>query len=82
MNGCMTCSLIFMRFYDFSCSFSLECLDISTDVVTATFEADENLPQPVNDATAPIPVVDDEINEDNEEIFIVVLTVESATIKF
>ena len=53
-------------------------LFLSTDVVTVTFEADENLPQPVNDATAPIPVVDDEINE----IFIVVLTVESATIKF
>jgi len=53
-------------------------LFLSTDVVTVTFEADENLPQPVNDATAPIPVVDDEINE----IFIVVLMVESATIKF
>lgn len=68
-----------MRFNDFSCSFSLEYLDFSTDVVTVTFEADEDLPQPVNDAIAPIPVVDDEINE---ELFIVVLTVESATIEF
>ena len=44
----------------------------------ATFPADEFGPQ-INDLDAPIVIFDDEINEALEEVFIVVLTLQSST---
>ena len=43
-----------------------------------TFQADEFGPQ-INDMPTPIVIFDDEINEALEEVFIVVLTLESST---
>ena len=43
-----------------------------------TFEADEFGAQ-INDMAAPVNISDDELNEALEEIFIVVLTLESST---
>ena len=44
----------------------------------ATFPADEFGPQ-INDLAAPIVIFDDEINEAPEEVFIVVLSLQSST---
>ena len=47
-------------------------------MVVVTFPADETGPQ-INDISAPIVIFDDELNEALEEIYIVVLTLESST---
>ena len=52
--------------------------DFSLDVVMVTFPADEFGGQ-TNDVDAPVVIVDDEINEALEEVFIMVLTLENAT---
>ena len=52
--------------------------DFSSEVAVVIFQADEFGPQ-INDVPAPIVIFDDEINEALEEIFIVVLTLESSS---
>ena len=52
--------------------------DFSSDVVVVTFEADE-FGRQINDMAAPIVIFDDELNEALEEVFIVVLTLQSST---
>ena len=52
--------------------------DFSLDIVTVTFPADEFGGQ-INDVDAPVVIVDDEINEALEEVFIMVLTLENVT---
>ena len=52
--------------------------DFSSDVITVTFPADETGTQ-INDMPAPIVIFEDEINEALEEVFIVVLTLQSST---
>ena len=52
--------------------------DFSSDVIVVTFQADEMGTQ-INDLAAPVVIFDDEINEALEEVFIVVLTLQSST---
>ena len=52
--------------------------DFSSDVIMVTFPADEGGAQ-INDVAAPIVIFDDEINEALQEVFIVVLSLESST---
>ena len=52
--------------------------DFSPDVIIVTFQADEAGTQ-INDMPAPITILDDQLNEALEEVFIVVLTLESST---
>ena len=52
--------------------------DFSSDVIMVTFQADETGTQ-MNDMAAPINISDDELNEALEEVFIVVLTLQSST---
>ena len=51
--------------------------DFNNTVITATFEADEG-GNPQTDLDVPIPVIDDEINEADNQFFIVQLVVVSA----
>ena len=51
--------------------------DFSTDVITIRFEADQTGPQ-VNEVTAPVPIVDDDIDEAQEEVFMIDLTLLSS----
>ena len=52
--------------------------DFFSDVIMVTFPADEIGPQ-INDVAASIVIFDDEINEALQEVFIVVLSLESST---
>ena len=52
--------------------------DFSSDVIMVTFPADEIGPQ-INDVAASIVIFDDEINEALQEVFVVVLSLESST---
>ena len=52
--------------------------DFSSNVIVVTFQADEFGTQ-INDVPAPVVIIDDEINEALEEVFIVVLTLENST---
>ncbi len=51
--------------------------DFSTDVITVRFEADQTGPQ-VNEVTASVPIIDDDIDEAPEEVFMIDLTLLSS----
>ena len=51
--------------------------DFSTDLITVRFEADQTGPQ-VNEVTASVPIVDDDIDEAPEEVFMIDLTLLSS----
>ena len=53
-------------------------LDFDSTVVFATFQADELEPNAINQIPAQILIVDDEINEAREQLFLVTLSVFSA----
>ncbi len=51
--------------------------DFSSEVVTMTFPADE-FGQQMNDVPAPVPIINDAINEAQEELFVISLGLENA----
>lgn len=52
--------------------------DFNTTVFTVLFPADENMSTPISEVLAPISVVDDDIDEAEEQVFIAFLEVVDA----
>ena len=53
--------------------------DFGITEFTVTFEVDEGTTSPNNDVPVPVPVRDDEFDEADEEVFIIILSVNNGT---
>ena len=52
-----------------------DCIDFNNSVITVRFDADELSSTPQTTRRVPIPIIDDAIDENSEEIFIINLKV-------